>query len=109
MQIGREDRVPVIRAPHRLGGVNAQIFHGQPDAAIKSAQGVVVIDMADLVYISNAGLRVIMQAVRKTEGRDAKLVLCSLSDDVRSVFRTSGFDRLVDIHPSLEDATWAVD
>ena len=38
MQIGREDRVPVIRAPHRLGGVNAQIFHGQLDAAIKSAQ-----------------------------------------------------------------------
>ena len=109
MQIGREDRVPVIRAPHRLGGVNAQIFHGQLDAAIESVERVVFIDMTDLVYISNAGLRVIMQAVRKTEGRDAKLVLCSLSDDVRSVFRTRGFDRLVDIHSSLEDAIAATD
>ena len=107
-QIGREHRVPVIRAPHRLVGVDAQVFHDQLDAAIEAGQGVVVIDMADLVYISNAGLRVIMQAARKTRGRNAGLVFCSLSDDVRSVFRTSGLDRLVDIRPSREDATRAV-
>ena len=64
-QIGRENRVPVIRAPHRLVGVDAQAFHDQLDAAIEAGQGVVVIDMTDLVYISNAGLRVIMQAARR--------------------------------------------
>ena len=51
----------------------------------------------------------IMQAARKTPGRNAGLVFCSLSDDVRSVFRTSGLDWLVDIRPSREDATWAAD
>ena len=109
IQIGREHRVPVVRAPHRLVGVDAQVFHDQLDAAVETAQGVVVIDMADLVYISNAGLRVIMQAARKTRGRNASLIFRSLSDDVRSVFRTSGLDRLVDIRPSREDATRTVD
>ena len=107
-QIGREHRVPVIRAPRRVVGVDAQAFHDQLDAAIEAAPGVVVIDMTDLVYISNAGLRVIMQAARKARGRNASLVFCSLSDDVRSVFRTSGLDRLVDIWLSREDATRAV-
>ena len=109
MQIGREHRVPVIRAPHRLVGVDAQVFHEQLAAAAETGQGVVVIDMTDLVYIGNAGLRVIMQAARKARGRNASLVFCSLSDDVRSVFRASGLDRLVDIRPSREDATRAVD
>ena len=108
-QIGRENRVPVIRAPRRLVGVDAQAFHDQLDAAIEAGQGVVVIDMTDLVHISNAGLRVIMQAARRTRGRNAGLIFCSLSDDVRSVFRTSGLDRLVDIRPSREDAAWSVD
>ena len=108
-QIGREHQVPVIRAPHRLVGLDAQVFHDQLDAAAETAPGVVVIDMTDLVYISNAGLRVIMQAARKTRGRNVSLVFCSLSDDVRSVFRTSGLDRLVDIRPSRENVTWAVD
>ena len=66
MQIGREHQVPVIRAPHRPVGVDAQVFHDQLDAAVETGPGVVVIDMADLVYISDAGLRVIMQAARKT-------------------------------------------
>ena len=108
MQIGREHRGPVIRAQRRLVGVDAQVFHDQLDAAIETAPEVVIIDMADLVYISNAGLRVIMQAARKTRGRNAGLVFCSLSDDVRSVFRSSGLDRF-EIRPSREDATWAVD
>ena len=108
MQIGREHRAPVIRAPHRLVGVEVQVFHNQLDAATEAGQGVVVIDMTDLVHISNAGLRVIMQAAGKARGRNASLVFCSLSDDVRSVFRTSGLDRLVDIWLSREDATRAV-
>ena len=74
MQIGREHRVPVVRASHRLVGVDAQVFHDQLGAVVETGQGVVVIDMTDLIYISNAGLRMIMQAARKTRGRNARLV-----------------------------------
>ena len=97
----------MIRVPHRLDGVNAQVFYDQLETAIGSAHKVVVIDMSDLTYISNAGLRVIIQAAKQLQAHDARLVLCALSDEVRSVFEASSLDRVIDIRPSLDAAVAA--
>ena len=100
----RPDRALVIRTDHRLDSVNAQTFHDRLDAATASGEQRVVIDMEELTYISNAGLRVMLQAAREMEGRGGHLAPCSLSDDVRTAFETSGFDRLVEILPSPDEA-----
>ena len=49
-----------------------------------------------------------MQAVRKTQRQNVSLSLCALSAEVREVFRTSGFDQLVEIQPSREEALAAI-
>ena len=64
--------------------------------------------MAELTYISSAGLRVILQAVRKPQRQNARLILWALSADVRDVFRTSGFEQLIEIRPSQEDTLAAI-
>ena len=48
--------------------------------------------------------RVIIQAAKKLQAHDARLVLCSLSNEVRSVVETSRLDRVVDMRPSLDVA-----
>ena len=45
-----------------------------------------------------------LQTVRKMQERSALLALRSLSVDVRVVFETSGFDCLIEIHPSPYEA-----
>ena len=104
----RHDLTLVIRTDHRLDSVNAQTFHDRLDVATASGEQRVVIDMEELTYISNAGLRVMLQAAREVEDRGARLALCSLSDDVRAAFETSGFDRLLEIHQSQNEAIAAV-
>ena len=99
MPIDQEDLRRVITVPHRLDGVNAHVLHDQLEAVMDSTPKVVVIDMSDLAHISNAGLRVIVQAARKLQARDAKLVLCAPSSEVRSVFESSRLDRVIDIRP----------
>jgi anti-anti-sigma factor len=93
---------------HRLDSSNAGALHEDLESATESAGQAVVIDMESLAYISSAGLRVIMQAVRKTQQQGGRLALCSLSSSVRAVFETSGFDQLIDIHPSRVEAVAAV-
>ena len=107
MPIDQEDLRLVIRVPHRLDGANAQVLHDQLEAAIGSAHKVVVIDMSDLAYISNAGLRVIIQAAKNLQAHDARLVVCSLSNEIRSVIEASSLDRVIDIRPSLDEAVAA--
>ena len=65
----RHDRALVIRTDHRLDGVNAPTFHDRLDAATVSAERAVVNGMGELTYISNAGLRVMPQTIRKTQER----------------------------------------
>ena len=103
-----EDSTIVIRAQDRLDSANAQVFCDYLDAAIQSAGACVVIDMQGLDYISSAGLRAVLQALRKLEQQDGKLAICSLTAGVRNVFETSGFDQLIDVHPSCSEAIAAV-
>ena len=102
----REDTTQVIRTERLLDRGNAQTLCDLLNAAMASPGQSVVIDMGELVYISNAELRVILQAARKAERQTAnvKLAVCSLSADVRDVFETSGFDQLIDIHPFCMEA-----
>lgn len=92
----------------RLDSCSSGMFYDELESATESGGRVVVIDMEDVDYVSSAGLRVIMQAVRRMQQQGGSLALCSLSKDVRSVFETSGFDQLIAIHPSRADALAAI-
>ncbi len=63
----REDATWVIQTERRLDSGNAQALCDLLDAATESPGLSVVIDMEDLVYISSAGLRAILQGVRKLD------------------------------------------
>ena len=57
-------------------------------------------DFEKLVYISSAGLRAILLTAKSLGNLNAKLALCSLSDQIREIFEISGFDKIITIHPS---------
>ena len=99
----------LVLAEPRLDRSNANAFNQELQSAAGSTGRAVVIDMQDLDYISSAGLRAVMQGVRKMQQQGGSLALCSLSSDVRAVFESSGFDQLVTIHPSRADAVAAVE
>ncbi len=98
----------LVLAEQRLDSANAADFNQELESATESSVRAVVIDMETLNYISSAGLRAIMQAVRRMQQQGGSLALCSLSSDVRAVFETSGFDQLIEIHPSRAEAVAAI-
>jgi anti-sigma B factor antagonist len=55
-----------------------------------------IIDLESLVYISSAGLRVLLGAVQQMEGK-GEMVVRNLSQAVREVFDLTGFSRLFTI------------
>ena len=77
-------------------------------AAISSDDNTVVMDLEGLSYISSAGLRVILLIAKTLRKRNADLILCSLSDPIREVFEISGFDKIIPVHASREQALAAV-
>lgn len=52
-----------------------------------------VMDLSGLVYISSAGLRVLLGALQLMEDK-GEMVVCNITEPVRQVFDLTGFSRL---------------
>ena len=71
----------------------------QLDAEVSSGlEGVktFVIDMEKLVYVSSAGLRVLLKA-QKIMNKQGSMVIKNVSDEIKEIFEVTGFDELLTI------------
>ena len=59
-----------------------------------------LIDLAEISYVSSAGLRVLLALAKQLEGGRGTLRLCALNDAVKQVFDVAGFSRMFAIFPS---------
>jgi anti-anti-sigma factor len=66
------------------------------------------IDLADLQYISSAGLRVLLVVAKKVQQAKGKVVLFGLGPNVREVFSISGFDKIFSIQSDSASAVAAL-
>lgn len=92
------DGALVLAVGGRLDSENARQFEAAAKDAIAGTDPAVVLDLADLAYISSAGLRAVLVVAKELRGRGAKFALCALQDPVREVLQLSGFDKIVDLH-----------
>lgn len=110
MEINTETRngALIARASGRIDGANARDFEAAVQSAIHECEGPVIIDCADLSYISSAGLRAILLIAKTLGKRGVKFALCSLSAPIAEIFQISGFDQIISTHPSQAEALEAV-
>ena len=88
----------------RVDSANAKEFEEELSAIIdKEATGLVV-DCGELNYISSAGLRVFLIAIRKTSAAGGGLALCRVPDHINEVLEISGFSRLAKVFDTVEEA-----
>jgi stage II sporulation protein AA (anti-sigma F factor antagonist) len=97
--------VVTLRLSGRLNATTALAFEEKILGRIESGERHVVIDLAQLDYISSAGLRVIVLAGKRLSAENGKMVLCSLTDRVREVFDIAGLSSILSIYGSHDDAT----
>ena len=63
-----------------------------------------VINLEKTDYMSSSGLRVFLGAAKRMMASGGKVVLCSPNELVSEILQHSGFDTILDIKPSLEEA-----
>lgn len=93
----------------RIDGSNVVQFEEAVRTEIEDSDRAVIMNFEKLVYISSAGLRAILLTAKSLQNRDSKLLLCSLSDRIREVFEISGFDKILAIHASKDEALASLD
>jgi anti-anti-sigma factor len=88
----------------RVDSANAKEFEEELSAIIDKGSTGLVVDCGELNYISSAGLRVFLIAIRKTSAAGGGLALCRVPDHIQEVLEISGFSRLAKVFDTAEEA-----
>jgi anti-anti-sigma factor len=98
------DIICEVRPAGRIDSATGPAFERDVLQQIDGGGRRLLLDFADLVYISSAGLRIVLLAAKRMKSAGGRLVLCSLSPQISEVFEISGFNRILDILPSRDAA-----
>lgn len=82
-----EGRIDTITSQDLDKEINAEI--GNFDSLI--------LDFANLEYISSAGLRVLIATQKKLKPENISFIIKNVNDIVNEIFRMSGFDKILKI------------
>ena len=67
-----------------------------------------VVDFAEVPYLSSAGLRVLLTTAKQFDQPGRAFAICQLPRTVRKVLASSGFDRVVTVYDSEAEAVAAI-
>ena len=98
----------LLRAEGRINTLRADNFYAQALMAIATSEHDVIMDSAEIVSISSAGLRAVLHLSRALQAEQRELHICSLKPHIEETFRIIGFHKLMPLHPDMESAVAAV-
>lgn len=98
-----KDSVTVLTPTGRVDTSTAKAFESAVMGAI-AVNKKIAIGFNEIDYISSAGLRVVLMAGKKLQASGGALVLINMPDKIFTVFKMSGFDKILKICPSFEES-----
>jgi len=99
-----ESRVTVVEANGRIDSMNANLFGDALVGEIDEGRVQIVLDLAGVDYMSSAGLREIVKALKLVKRGDGDLRIAQPSQRVLEVMEMAGLDTIVQIFSSQEKA-----
>lgn len=104
------DGATVLRPQGRIDHTHADAFQQALAPYLRDCVGgaALVIDLADISYISSIGLRALMLALKQVKPEGGRLVLAGLTPLVMEVFKISRFDLLFEIFADTQTAVAAI-
>lgn len=94
----------VLRLAGRLDTVTAKALEDHIAAELGRGRSNLVVHLAEVDYVSSYGLRVFLLNAKKLRGPGSSFALCGLTPSVNKIIEISGFDRILAIRATVEDA-----
>ena len=96
INMNRDGDALTVSLEGRLDTTTAPKLESELRPALADGVAELTIDLADLDYVSSAGLRVLLSA-QKIMNRQGEMTVRNVNDDVMEVFEVTGFVDLLNI------------
>lgn len=104
-QVG-DTRVVVVSG--RLDGAASTGFSERVGALAAGDRPKLLVDLSGVDFVTSAGLRAVLQVVKRVKASGGVFALCSVQAPVREVLDISGFTAMLSIHPERAEAIAAM-
>ncbi len=102
--VRNEEKAMVVTVVGRLDSTTSCELEEWADANLAPSKSDLVMDFAQLDYISSAGLRAMLKISKIVTTTSHVFSLCNVPDHIREIFEISGFDTFIPIYKSMADA-----
>jgi anti-anti-sigma factor len=100
--------VHVVTAEGRLDGIYSSAFANHVGELIVGTNPKILIDFADIDFVTSAGLRAVLLLMKKAKAAGGAFALSGVNDQVREVLDVSGLADMFSIHPGRAEGIAAL-
>jgi len=102
--------VNIVKLTGRLDALTCEAAQTTIAEALDHAPSGIMLDMAEMNFISSAGLRVMIIIWKKAAAEGKKMVIVAVDSPIYKIFKIAGMDKQFDFFDNPEEAireTWS--
>lgn len=96
--------IVILRLQGRLDAVSAPLAEEKVAKIIDHGQYKLILDLKEVTYMSSAGMRMLLSTTKKLHTLSGQLSVCSMGTNVMDVLKMSGFDHVLKLFKTEEEA-----
>lgn len=111
MNITKDDRkgLVVLRCEGRLDATTSPQLEDEINHLLDQERTKILIDFSGIDYLSSAGMRLLLSATKRLKNKRGKLSIFSIHEEVREIINMAGFEKVLAIYSSEEEAVRSQD
>jgi anti-anti-sigma factor len=71
---------------------------------LDTGETAILVDLSHVDFMTSTGLSAMLYAAKRVEEITGKFAVCSVNKDIHTVFAMTGFDSILDIYPTVDEA-----
>jgi anti-anti-sigma factor len=99
-----EEDTAILAVSGKLDMVTQEEFRNAVKEALDGGAKRAVIDLAELTYLSSAGIGALAATANELKARGSDLRVANLQGNVLRIFEICGMDKVVHVHRSVAEA-----
>ena len=104
IEVGMEKNMKIVSVKGRMDAVSAPDFEEKMGDWADQGETSFIINLGEVDYMSSAGLRSILIVAKNLKQQGGKLIFVNLREEVKKIFRISGFSSMIPTYESVEAA-----
>ena len=98
------DRKMVLRLDGRIDTASSSILEKKIDGLIEDNHHQILLDFANVDYLSSAGMRLLLSTTKKLKAKGGILVIFSIDEEVKKVIQMAGFEGILQLCKNESEA-----